>query len=133
MSIPVCETVGRAKPRRRWLRMRLATLLGLVVVFAVVFSFWAQRREAGVPWQNNGGMIGWSQASIVARLGQPVKTLEYEMPDAEGQQLRATPPTGPYRTLVFQTFDGHFVAWFARSAGKSLCYRSTWLERGYYY
>ncbi len=88
--------------RPRWLRFRLSTALGLVVVAAVILAVSAHRRYESVPWQSNGGMIGWSQASMVARLGPPAQTFEQDMPDPEAHSIRVSPPTGPFRTLVFQ-------------------------------
>ncbi len=55
------------------------------------------------------------------------------MPDPEAHSIRVSPPAGPFRTLVFRTIDGHFVAWFSAEGGTYTCFRSKWVERGNYY
>ncbi len=67
--------------RPRWLRIRLSTALGLVVVVALILAVWTHTRQASVPWQRYGGMIGWSQARIVAQLGQPARMIESDLAD----------------------------------------------------
>ena len=119
--------------RLRWLRLRLSTVLCVVVVAALVMAYWAHQRQNNVPWNRQGGMIGWTQASIVARLGEPARTFETDIADTNGHQIRPSPPDGPFRTLVFQTFDGTFVAWFTGADGTYTCFRSTWVEKSTYY
>jgi len=104
-----------------------------LVVVALIMAVWAHERHASVPWESNGGMIGWSEATIVARLGQPLRTLEEDVADPIGHSVRPSPSTGPFHTLIFQTFDGQFVAWFSGAGGTYTCFRSTWVERGTYY
>jgi hypothetical protein len=119
--------------RLRPFRFRLSTALCLIVVAALVMAYWASVRQASVPWHRNGGMIGWTQASMVAQLGEPARTFEEDLADTNGHAIRRSPPTGPFRTLVFQTFDGTFVAWFSAEGGTFTCFRSTWVEKGNYY
>jgi len=119
--------------RPRWLRFRLSTALGVVVIIAVILAIWARQRQESVPWHRHGGMIGWTQAGIVSRLGEPAQSFETDLADAIGHEVRPSPPKGPFRTLVFRTFDGQFVAWFCGADGTYICFRSTWVEKGNYY
>ena len=89
-------------PRSRWTRFRLSTALGLVVGVAVIMAVWKKHREAWVPWERNGGMIGWTQAAMVARVGEPAETHERDLFDENGHYIRRSPPEGPFRTLVFR-------------------------------
>jgi hypothetical protein len=104
----------------------------MIFACALIFAVWAEFRASHVPWEANGGMIGWSQSAIEARLGLPAESVEVEIPDTEGRTIRPAPP-GPYRTLIFRTFDGHFVAWFHQSNGAYVCFRSHWAEKNLYY
>ena len=115
------------------LRFRLSTALCLIAVAALIMAYWANVRQKSVPWHQNGGMIGWTEASMVAKLGLPVQTIEADVEDTEGHHIRPSPPSGTIRTLVFRTFDGTFVAWFNTVGGTSTCFRSTWVEKGNYY
>jgi hypothetical protein len=117
----------------RFMRFRLRALLGLIVVVAVMLAVWARNREAYVPWNRHGGMISWTEAAMVARLGEPTRTFEVDLPHPTAHAIRPSPPDGPFRTLIFQTFDGTFVAWFTVEKGAYTCFRSTWIERGVYY
>jgi len=119
--------------RRRWLRIRLSTVIGLVVVAALIMAGWAHKRQESVPWNSNGGMIGWTEARMVAQLGQPARTFDEDVADPEGHHVRPSPPAGPFRTLIFETFDGQFVAWFSGADGSYVCFRSAWIERNTYY
>jgi hypothetical protein len=119
--------------RPRWLRFHLSTVLGLVVVVALILAVWIHERQQYVPWHRAGGMIGWSQARMVAQLGQPAHTFEKDVAHAEAHSIRPSPPTGPFRTLVFRTVDGQFVAWFSGAGGTYTCFRSTWVEKNTYY
>ncbi len=67
MKIPILERMIHRLPRR----MRLSVAIGLVAVTAVVCSWWARHRDANVPWHRVGGMIGWTQPQMIARIGQP--------------------------------------------------------------
>jgi hypothetical protein len=123
----------QSKFRRRWLRIRLSTVIGLVVVIALMMAVWTHERQAYVPWHRNGGMIGWTDARIVAQLGRPARAFDEDVADPVGHHVRPSPPTGPFRTLIFQTIDGQFVAWFSGADGSYKCFRSTWIERNTYY
>ena len=133
MKLPTLEGIRALVRRLRPFRFRLSTALCLVVVAALIMAYWAHERQRSVPWHKNGGMIGWTQASMVARLGEPAQSFEDDLADPNGHEIRRSPPTGPFRTLVFRTFDGTFVAWFAAAEGKYTCFRSTWVEKGNYY
>ena len=108
------KSAKRSMPilRLRSLRLRLSTVLCLVVVAALVMAYWAHQRQNNVPWHRHGGMIGWTQASIVSWVGEPGAYVRDDVAHAERAPIRPSPPAGPFRTLVFQTFDGTFVAWF---------------------
>ncbi len=123
----------RPATRPRWLRIRLSTGLGLVVVIAVILTVWTHQRRAYVPWHRYGGMIGWSQARIVAALGQPARTIEADLTDPVALSIGPPPAVGPFRTLIVQTFDGTFVARFTGAGGTFTCFRSIWVERNTYY
>ncbi len=133
MEIPAVGVDRRPVPRFRGLRARLSTVFGLVVVLAVIMAVWANHRQASVPWEANGGMIGWTETGIVARLGLPSDTYQEDVADSIGHHVRPSPPSGPFRTLVFQSLDGQFVAWFTGESGTYTCFRSTWVERNRYY
>ncbi len=133
MKVPTLRGIRGLVPRLRPFRFRLSTALCLIVVAALVMAYYAHVRQNNVPWHRNGGMIGWTQASMVARLGEPARSFEADVADANGHEIRKSPPKGPFRTLVFQTFDGTFVAWFTAADGTYTCFRSTWVEKGNYY
>jgi hypothetical protein len=133
MSAHDVRSTLRPQLRRRWLRIRLSTFIGLVVVIAVIMAVWADQRQGNVPWNRNGGMIGWTDARIIAQLGQPARTFDEDVADPVGHHIRPSPPAGPFRTLIFQTVDGQFVAWFCGADGTYKCFRSTWIERNTYY
>jgi hypothetical protein len=113
------------------MRIRLKTLLGLVLAIALVLAFYASYVHRP-PWHRSGGMIGWSQAAIESRLGPPSQVFEYDVPDPHAQSIRPT-PDGTYRTLVFRSFDGRFVVWLKAEAQGYVCVRSSWVEKGTYY
>ena len=119
--------------QRRRLRIRLSTVIGLVVVIALIMAVWTHERQAYVPWNRNGGMIGWTEARVISQLGKPARTFDEDVADPTGHYVRPSPPAGPFRTLIFQTVDGQFVAWFSGSDGTYTCFRSTWIERNTYY
>jgi hypothetical protein len=133
MKLPDLRGIRGHVLRLRPFRLRLSTALCLIVVAALVMAYWAHARQASVPWHRHGGMIGWTQASMIARLGEPARTFEEDLPDSNGHQIRRSPPKGRFRTLVFQSFDGTFVAWFNSTGGTYTCFRSTWVEKGNYY
>jgi hypothetical protein len=113
------------------MRIRLGTLLGLVLGIALVLGFYVSYVHLP-PWHRAGGMIGWSQAAIESRLGPPTQVLEREVPDPHAQSIRPRPP-GTYRTLVFSRFDGRFVVWLKAEAQGYVCFGSSWVEKGAYY
>jgi hypothetical protein len=133
MTFPAHRKMRGLVIRLRPFRFRLSTALCLIVVAALIMAYWAHVRQASVPWHRNAGMIGWTEASMVGRLGEPARRFEDDIADDNGHQIRPSPPAGPFRTLVFQTFDGTFVAWFTAADGKYTCFRSTWVEKGNYY
>jgi hypothetical protein len=130
------DAIGRssssAPPRGRWIRFRLTTLLVLVAACAVGLAMYAQYRRSTTPWQQAGGMIGWSQVAIESRLGPPDESFPVELPDTHGRRIRPAPP-GPHRTLIYRALDGTFVVWLSEANGKSECFRSKWAEYGSYY
>jgi hypothetical protein len=108
-------------------------MLGLVLVIAVILAAWTQYRQANVPWHRTGGMIGWSEAQIVARLGQATHTIESDVTDPVALAIGPPPATGSFRTLIFDTIDGKFVARLNSGGGAFTCFRSFWAERNWYY
>ena len=122
-------------PSRGWgVRFRLTTLIGLVAACAVGLAGYARHRASNAPWERAGGMIGWSRAAIESSLGPPDKVIEGDAPDEHAQRIRLRPkPPGTFRTLVFQTFDGTFVAWMRSADGAETCFGSSWVEKGRYY
>ncbi len=119
------------KRRPRW-QFRLPTLLGLVLMSAVILAGWKWYRSSRVPWEANGGMIGWTQGAIEARLGPPAESVEENLIDENGWKIRPSPP-GPYRTLTYRTLDGRFYAWLSKKEGQYQCFRSRWVEPNHYY
>ena len=112
-------------------RFGMKTLLGLVLVAALTLAGYA--RFARVPaWDRTGGMIGWSQASIEARLGPPALVVEGDVGDANAQKVRPKPP-GSCKTLVFRTFDGEFVVRLKAEKDQFVCFGSSWTNKGRYY
>jgi hypothetical protein len=77
-------------------------------------------------------MIGWSQAAIDSRLGPPSQVLERDVPDPHARFIRPRPP-GTYRRLIFRRFDGRFVVWLKAEEKGSVCFGSSWVEKGTYY
>jgi hypothetical protein len=108
-------------------------MLGLVLVIAVILAFWSHYRQARVPWNRFGGMIGWNQSQIMARLGQPTRTIESDVTDPAALAIGPAPKSSRYRTLVFDTIDGTFVARLNSDGGAYTCFRSIWVERNCYY
>jgi hypothetical protein len=115
------------------LRISVRTMLGLVVVIGVILAFWSHYRQARVPWHRVGGMIGWSQARIEGTLGQPARTIESDINDPVARAIGPAPPARHYRTLIFDTFDGRFVARLNSDGGAYTCFRSIWVDRNRYY
>ncbi len=70
MKIPILAHVLQRLPRR----MRLSVAMGLVVVTAVLCAWSVRHRDANVPWHRFGGMIGWTQSQMIARIGQPAQS-----------------------------------------------------------
>ena len=91
MSFRICRQAYRDALR---LRMSVRSMLGLVLVIAVILAVWTQYRQANVPWHRTGGMIGWSEAQIVARLGQPTRTIESDVTDPVALAIGPPPPSG---------------------------------------
>jgi hypothetical protein len=112
-------------------RIRLKTLLGLVLGTALALGFYVSFVQ-NPPWHRVGGMIGWSQAAIESRLGAPSQVFEYDVPDPHAQKIRPRSP-GTYRTLVFSRFDGRFVVWLKEGDQGYVCYGSSWAEKCTYY
>jgi hypothetical protein len=112
------------------MRIRLRTLLGLVVAIALALAFFASFVHTPA-WHRADGMIGWSQAAIESRLGPPSQVFERDVADLHIQSLISLPP-GTYRTLVFSRFDGRFVAWLRAEEKEYVCVRSSWVEKGTY-
>jgi hypothetical protein len=125
----------RCLARRHALRLRISlrSLLGLVLVIAVILAGWTHYRQANVPWQRVGGMIGWNEAQIVARLGPPARTIESDVTDPVMLAIGPPPSTGSFRTLIFDTIDGTFVARLNSDGSAFTCFRSIWVERNCYY
>ena len=113
------------------MRIRLRTLLGLVLVVALGLAAYASYVHVP-PWHPSGGMIGWSQAAIESRLGPPSQVFEYDIPTPLDPPAPPSPP-GAYRTLVFSGFDGHFVARLKAADQGYVCFRSSWFEKETYY
>jgi hypothetical protein len=114
------------------LRFGLKRMLGLVLGAALVLAVYVSYLHT-VPWDTAGGMIGWSQAAIESRLGRPAQVVEKDVPDPHAQRIRPRPAGGVYRTLVFKTFDGTFVAWLKAENDEYVCLGSSWIEKGLYY
>jgi hypothetical protein len=112
-------------------QFRLKTLLGLVLGIALILAFYVWYTH--VPrWEGSGGMIGWSQAGIESRLGQPAKVVEGDVRDPEAQLIRPRPP-GTYRTLFFSGIDGQFVVLLRAENDGFVCFGSSWTDKGCYY
>jgi hypothetical protein len=113
------------------MRIRLRTLLGLVLVVALALKAYASYMHVP-PWHPSGGMIGWSQKAIESRLGPPDQVFESDVSFPVAQSAGPSPP-GTYRTLVFSGEDGHFVVRLKAAANGYVCFRSSWVETGTFY
>jgi hypothetical protein len=119
--------------RRSWLRFRVAGLLVFILVVAVDMAAYVRYRQSRTPWEQAGGMIGWSQAAIDTRLGLPSAVIEEDAPDEHAQKSRPM-SGGTFRTLTYRTFDGLFVVWLQPgSDGRFKCVRSKWADKQPYY
>jgi hypothetical protein len=123
----------QAKASKHRLRISVRTMLALVLIIGVILAFWSHYRQASVPWHRASGMIGWTQARIVATLGQPARTIESDVNDPMARAIGPAPPSRFYRTLIFDTFDGRFVARLNSDGGAYTCFRSIWVDRNTYY
>src|SRR5438477_6794989 len=112
------------------MRIRLRTLLALVLGIALILAFYASYVHIP-PWHRAGGMIGWSQAAIESRLGPPVQVFEHDVQDSHAQKIGPRPP-GTFRTLVFSGFYGRFVVWLKAEDEDYVCFGSSWVEKGAY-
>jgi hypothetical protein len=113
------------------MRMRIRTLLGLVLLVALALAAFTWYIHVP-PWHPSGGMIGWSQAAIESKLGAPAQVFDYDIPSPVAASPMPSPPA-KYRTLVFSGLDGHFVARLQASSQGYVCFRSSWAEGGTYY
>jgi hypothetical protein len=130
MAFFIRSFIGIGKHR---FQMSVRMMLGLVLVIAVILALWSHYRQARAPWHRFGGMIGWNQAQIVARLGQPTRTIESDVTDPVALAIGPAPTARHYRTLFFDTMDGRFVARLNSDGGAYTCFRSIWVERSCYY
>jgi hypothetical protein len=112
-------------------QFRLKTLLGLVLGIALILAFYVWYTHVA-PWEPSGGMVGWSQADIESRLGQPAKVVEGDVRDPVAQQIGPKPP-GTYRTLFFSGTDGQFVVLLKAEKKGFVSFRSYWTDKGRYY
>ncbi len=108
------------------IRIGLKALLVLVVFVAVGLRLFLPF------WERAGGMIGWTQSAIEARLGPPSQVYEFDVADPHAQTIRPRVP-GVYRTLVFSRLDGRFVAWMKAEAQGYTCFGSSWSDKRVYY
>jgi hypothetical protein len=109
----------------------LKTLLSLVLGIALILASYVWYSHVA-PWEQFGGMIGWSQAAIESRLGQPAKVVEGDVRDPDAQQI-GPKPLGTYRTLFFSGIDGQFVVLLRAESEGFVCFRSSWTDKGCYY
>jgi hypothetical protein len=112
-------------------QIRLKTLLSLVLGIALTLAFYVWYTHVA-PWERSGGMIGWSQADIESRLGQPAKVVEGDGRRPDAQQIGPKPP-GTYRTLFFNGIDGQFVVLLKAENNRFVCFRSSWTDQGRHY
>jgi hypothetical protein len=112
-------------------QFRLTTLLSLVLGIALILAVYVWYTHVA-PWERSGGMIGWSQADIESRLGQPALVVEGDARDPDAQQVGPKPP-GIYRTLFFSGIDGQFVVLLKAQNEGFVCFRSCWTDKGCYY
>lgn len=112
-------------------RFGLKTMLGIVLAIALFIGFYVTFLQ-NPPWHRAGGMIGWSQTAIEARLGPPSQVFEYDIPTPP-DQFGPPRPAGTYRTAVFTSFNGRFVVRLKAEARGYVCFRSSWVEKGCYY
>jgi hypothetical protein len=112
-------------------QFRLKTQLSLVLGIALILAFYV-RYTHSAPWERSGGMIGWSQADIESRLGQPATVVEGDARDPVARQI-GPKPLGTYRTLFFSGIDGQFVVLLKAENDVFVCFRSSWIDKGCYY
>jgi hypothetical protein len=110
---------------------RVKTLLRLVLGIALILALYIWYTHVP-PWEPSGGMIGWSQADIESRLGQPAKIVEGDVRDPQGQKIGPKPP-GTYRTLFFSGIDGEFVVLLKAENDGFVGFRSYWTDKRRYY
>jgi len=114
-------------------RFRLKTLLGLVLCIAFILAAYVRYTHTA-PWDESGGMIGWSQAAIENRLGPPAKVIEGDIQDPDVQAIGPRPPgPGVYRTMFFSGIDGQFIVRLKEEQQGFVCFRSLWTDQGCYY
>ena len=114
-------------------QFRLKTLLGLVLCVALILAAYVLYTHTA-PWEESGGMIGWSQAAIENRLGRPAKVIESDVQDSQAREIGPSPPgPGTYRTLFFSGVDGQFVVRLKAENVGFVCFRSFWTDKGCYY
>jgi hypothetical protein len=112
-------------------QFRLKTLLSLVLGIALILACYVRYTHVA-PWEPSGGMIGWRQADIESRLGQPAKVVEGDGRGLDAQQIGPKSP-GTYRTLFFSGIDGQFVVLLKAENDAFVCFRSSWTDQGCYY
>ena len=112
-------------------QVRLKTLLGVVLGIALILACYVWYAHVAL-WERSGGMIGWTQAAIESRLGQPARLVEGDVRDLEAQKIGPKPP-GTYRTLFFSGIDGEFVVLLRAENDGFVCFRSSWTDKGRYY
>lgn len=84
-------------------------------------------------WEQFGGMNGWSQAAIEARLGPPQEVIEGDLPDEDEQKIRVRTP-GIYRTCTYKNLSGHLIVWYRQTKpGGYDNFGSKWVEKNRYY
>lgn len=113
------------------MKLRLSALIALVFAIALGLAFYTTFLRA-VPWDQAGGMIGWTQAAMESRLGPPDQVIERDVVDAHSQKIRPRTP-GTYRTLLFDSMHGRFIAWMKQEKDRYVCVSSSWVDKGLYY
>ena len=119
----------------RWWHRRfgLKALLGSIVLCALGLGALKWHQSSHAVWDQFGGMTGWNQGAIEARLGPPRESIEGDLPDQRAGKIRIRTP-GVYRTCTYQGVAGQFIVWYRQvKPGGFDCIGSKWVEKDRYY
>lgn len=118
----------RERPLLSWFRFRLRTLILLVAAVAGLIGGARFLRSQMADVEANA-WVGWSQAELVGRFGQPVESYNEDF-NVLNAPRPINPPVEPRRTLYFRTRRGNLWIWLQPADGRWVCYHSIWYHDG---